>query len=316
MQVLCDRLSIDAMKFVKLGEDLVSSIGVGTWQFGSKEWGYGGVFAKTTAKDILRRAVELQVNLVDTAELYGFGASERIVGEALEADRSKVFIATKFFPVVPLSPLLVDRAYRSAKRLRTDVIDLYQLHFPNPAFPLKLQVGGLRRVLDRGTVRYGGVSNFSLDYWQSAETVLRRPLLSNQVHLSLISQGPLREMHPWAVANDRVIIAYSPLEQGLLGGRYGLNSKPNGFRRYTPRFSNEYLIKARPLLARLSEIAKSYDATSAQVALAWLLKLPNVVAIPGASSTFQLEANVRAAEIELTDDQFEELKELGQNLSR
>ncbi len=303
------------MRFVKIGEDLVSSIGVGTWQFGSKEWGYGSVFAKTTAKDILRRAVELQVNLVDTAELYGFGASERIVGEALEADRPKVFIATKFFPVVPVPPLLVERAYHSAKRLRTNVIDLYQLHFPNPAFPLELQVGGLRRLLDRGTVRYGGVSNFSLSYWQKAETVLRRPILSNQVHLSLISQGPLREMHPWAVANDRVIIAYSPLEQGLLGGRYGLNNKPSGFRRYTPHFSNEYLIKAKPLLARLSEIATSYEATSAQVALAWLIKLPNVVVIPGASTVPQLEANVQALEIELTDEQFEELKQLGQDLS-
>ncbi len=311
-----ERRSIDIMRFVKFGDDLISSIGVGTWQFGSKEWGYGSGYARSTAKDILRRALELNANFIDTAELYGFGASERIVGDALETDRSKVFIATKYFPVVPLPPLMAERAYGSAKRLRTDIIDLYQLHFPNPAFPLECQVGGLRRLLDRGTVRYGGVSNFSLSYWQSAETVLRRPLISNQVHLSIISQKPLLEMHPWAVANDRVIIAYSPLEQGLLGGRYSLDNKPHGFRRYTSHFSNEYLVRARPLLFRLTEIAKLYGATPAQISLAWLLKLSNVVVIPGASSVSQLEKNVEASEIDLTDEHFEELKELGNELSK
>ncbi|SHE64859.1 Predicted oxidoreductase [Ferrithrix thermotolerans DSM 19514] len=304
------------MKFVKLGDDSVSAIGVGTWQFGSKEWGYGGSYAQSTAKEILHRAIELKVNFIDTAELYGFGASEKIVGGTVETDRSKAFLATKFFPIVPLPSVLVERAYSSAKRLKTDVIDLYQLHFPNALFPLELQVGGIRRLLDRGTIRYAGVSNFSLDYWKRAELTLGRPLISNQVHLSLITQGPLLEMHPWALAHDRVLIAYSPLEQGLLGGRYGVDSKPSGFRRYTPNFRDEFLLKARPLLSRLNELARTYDATPAQISLAWLLKLPNVVVIPGASSVSQLEANVRSVEIDLSDDEFEELREMGHALSR
>ncbi|MGC8481790.1 MAG: aldo/keto reductase, partial [Acidimicrobiales bacterium] len=203
-----------------------SAIGLGTWQFGSREWGYGVRYATVTAVEILHRAIELGVNFIDTAEMYGFGASERIIGDALEGKVGGVVLATKFFPIVPVSPLLVDHAYRSARRLKVDVIDLYQIHFPNPVVPLREQVKGLRVLLDRGVVRHVGVSNFSLTQWREAEDALEHPIVSNQVHLSLLNMRPLDEIVPWAQANGRMVIAYSPLEQGVLTGKFSPDNRP------------------------------------------------------------------------------------------
>lgn len=304
------------MQYRRFGTENISSVGLGTWQFGSREWAYGHAYLSVTAKEIVRRALELGINFIDTAEMYGFGSSERAVGDAVRADRSKVFLATKFFPLAPLPPILVERCYKSANRLGTDCIDLYQLHFPNPVVPLSLQVGGLRTVLDRGVVQYAGVSNFSLDYWKRAEMALKRPIISNQVNVSIISQQALDEMLPWAVANDRIIIAYSPLERGLLSAKYDSNNKPPGFRRWTRNFSTEFLTRARPLFSLLEHVASQHDATPAQIALAWLLGHENLIVIPGAASVEQVEANVAASNIRLTEGEFQEIKEEGAKLSK
>ncbi len=111
----------------------VSKIGLGTWQFGSREWGYGDSYAGTEAKAIVRRALELGVTLFDTAEIYGFGRSERILGEALGGDLESIFLATKILPVMPVAPVVEQRAVASASRLGARKLDLYQVHQPNPA---------------------------------------------------------------------------------------------------------------------------------------------------------------------------------------
>ena len=184
------------------------------------EWGYGRDYADTTAVDITRRALDLGINLVDTAEIYGFGRSERILGRALGDRRDEAFIATKVFPVLPLGPIVEQRARASARRLGVDVIDLYQLHWPNPVVPLEATMAGMRRLLDRGVVRHAGVSNFGLGRWQHADRALGRPVLSNQVEYSLVARRAEAKLLPWAQANDRIIIAYSPLAQGFLSARW------------------------------------------------------------------------------------------------
>ena len=110
----------------------ISKIGLGTWQFGSREWGYGERYADQVAHAIVRRALELGVTLFDTAEIYGFGRSERILGRALGTDRESVFLATKIFPLVPVAPVVEQRAVASANRLGVRRLDLYQVHQPNP----------------------------------------------------------------------------------------------------------------------------------------------------------------------------------------
>jgi aryl-alcohol dehydrogenase-like predicted oxidoreductase len=143
------------------GESL-SVVGLGTWQFGSAEWGYGSEYAGGEALAITNEALDLGVNLVDTAELYGFGRSERIVGRVLAERREEAFLATKIAPVAPVPRYIRWRAEASAARLGVDQIDLYQLHQPNPAVPLAAQMAGMGELQRSGLVRHVGVGNYSL----------------------------------------------------------------------------------------------------------------------------------------------------------
>ncbi len=285
------------------GRVTVSRIGLGTWQFGSREWGYGPGYAASEAGAIVRRALDLGVNLIDTAEVYGLGRSERIVGAAIAGRRHEAFLATKVLPLLPVAPVVVQRARASARRLGTDRIDLYQLHWPNPLVPAGAALSGMRRLVTSGLVAEVGVSNYRMDGWVAAERALGRRVLSNQVPYNLLQRGPERDLLPYVAATGRLLIAYSPLAQGLLGGRYGPGDRPGGVRRMNPLFLPDNLARVAPLLDTLADVAAAHDAAPAQVALAWLCRRPNVVAIPGASSVGQLESNVSAAELDLADDE-------------
>jgi aryl-alcohol dehydrogenase-like predicted oxidoreductase len=292
------------MRYVDVGEARVSVIGLGAWQFGSREWGYGDAYAQGEAARIVQRALDLGVNLIDTAEMYAFGRSERIVGRAIAGRRDEVFLATKLFPVLPLAPIVEWRGRSSAGRLGAETIDLYQVHQPNPLIPLATQMDGMRRLVSAGIVRHVGVSNFSLARWQAAEAAYAGPVLSNQVRFSLVDRRPLQDIVPWASGHDRLVIAYSPLGQGLLSGRYDAANAPRrGVRAMNPLFLPENLARAKEVLAALGDIARAHDATSAQVALAWVTRWPNVVVIPGASSVDQVQQNAAAADLELSDDE-------------
>ena len=203
----------------------ISRIGLGTWQFGSREWGYGQSYAGQEAHAIVRRAIELGVTLFDTAEMYGFGRSERILGEALGEDRESVFLATKLFPVLPVAPVVEQRAVASANRLGTRRLDLYQVHWPNPLVRDGTIMRGMRALQQVGLVSEVGVSNYPLERWRAAEQALGRRVLSNQVRYSLVDRSPERELLPFAESTGHVVIAYSPLAQGLLSGRYHRGSR-------------------------------------------------------------------------------------------
>jgi aryl-alcohol dehydrogenase-like predicted oxidoreductase len=298
------------MRYVEVGGVRVSVIGVGAWQFGSREWGYGENYARDEAGRIVKRALDLGINFLDTAEVYGLGRSERIVGQAIAGRREEAFVATKLAPVFPVPAFVEWRGRDSARRLGVDTIDLYQIHQPNPAVPLRAQMEGMRRLVRAGLVRHVGVSNFSLSRWQASEAAFGDPVLSNQVRFSLVDRRPLKDLVPWAASHDRMVIAYSPLGQGLLSARYDASNAPQkGVRAMNPLFLPENLARAQNLLETLRDVAKTHGATPAQVALAWVIRRPNVIAIPGASSVEQLERNAAAADLELTEDEDRRLME-------
>jgi aryl-alcohol dehydrogenase-like predicted oxidoreductase len=293
---------------VEVGGVRLSAVGVGCWQFGSSDWGYGEAYGDTTAGRIIERALDLGVNLIDTAEVYARGVSEAIVGRALRTRRDEAFVATKLLPVWPTSTRTYEHGRLSRLRLGIDAIDLYQVHAPNPAVPARSTMAGMRRLLDDGIIRHVGVSNYSAKGWRAAEDALGSPVLSNQVQYSLLFRKHEAENLAHAQQNDRLLIAYSPLAKGLLGGRYDATNIPTSpARRNDPHFLPENLERATPVIEVVRRVASAHAATPAQVALAWLLRRPNVVVIPGASSVEQLEHNVAAADLDLTDDEDAEL---------
>src|ERR1700753_579945 len=207
------------MKYLDVdGVGTVSRIGLGTWQFGSRERGYGDSYDCGDARDILRRARALGVTLFDTAEVYGLGKSERILGDALGDERAEVAVASKIMPIAPFPAVVKQRERASARRLQLDRIPLYQIHQSNPVFPDSVIMPGMRDLLDDGKIGAAGVSHYALERWQKADAALGRPVISNQVHFSLAFPRALKDIVPFAERENRIVIAWSPLEQGLLGG--------------------------------------------------------------------------------------------------
>jgi aryl-alcohol dehydrogenase-like predicted oxidoreductase len=313
----------------------ISKIGVGTWQFGSPEWSYGERYAGQEAHAIVRRAIELGVTLFDTAEIYGFearpaavrslvrgiavtdpaaapgfGRGEQILGQALGADRAAAFVATKFYPTVPVGTAVTARARASADRLGTGRIDLYQVHQPGRLARQAAVMRGVRALQQAGTVGEVGVSNASLRRWHAAERALGDRVLANQVEYNLVTRAAEQDLLPFAASAGRIVIAYSPLAQGFLSGRYDPAHRPANPARAGGRlFRPENLDRADPLFGVLREVAAVHAATPAQIALAWVIHHPVVAAIPGASSLRQLENNVAAADIELSDGEYQALRQ-------
>src|ERR1700719_3233286 len=240
----------------------ISRIGLGTWQFGSREWGYGSSYAGQEAGAIVRRAVELGVTLFDTAEIYGFGRSERILGESLGESRDSVFVATKILPLFPVAPVVEQRAVASANRLGVRHLDLYQVHQPNPLVRDGTLMRGMRALQRVGLVGEVGVSNYSLDRWRAAEQALGSRVLSNQVRYSLVDRSPEHDLLPFAESTGHVVSAFSPLAQGLLSGKYHRGSRPrNRVRVGNPLFLPENLDRAAGLITVLREVADAHSAT-------------------------------------------------------
>ena len=288
------------MKYVTMGAQKVSAIGLGTWQFGEAGWGWGTELDHEEAMRIVHRALELGINFFDTAEVYGNGRSEEILGEALRGRRQDAIIATKVAP--PLRPDRVMQAGRdSLRRLDVESLDLYQLHAPDRSVPLARTMRAIRALMDAGQVNQVGVSNFDLDQWQEAEAALGRPIVSNQVQYHLLDRRA-RNLLPYAREEGRIVIAYSPLAQGLLSGKYGPGNVPQDLRANFGIFNTDNLRRAPAVLEVISEVGQHHGATPAQVALAWLLLDPQVVVIPGARSLAQLESNAAAGDLQLTPE--------------
>jgi len=289
----------------------ISQIGIGTWQFGDKWWGWGKGYGEEDAINAVKRAVELGVNFIDTAEIYGNGLSEKIVGKAVRDMREQVVIATKVWPTHATYNGVIKACEKSLKRLGVKYIDLYQVHWPNPVIPISQTMRAMEHLVREGKINYIGVSNFSLSQLKKAQEALKsEQVVSNQVKYNMLEREAEKELIPYAEKEGITIIAYSPLAQGLLTGKYNVENIPkDAVRKINILFEKRNMARLQKLLDTLREIANRYNATPAQVALNWLIKRKEIVAIPGVKNPRQAEDNARAGEFRLSDEDINRLTE-------
>jgi aryl-alcohol dehydrogenase-like predicted oxidoreductase len=298
----------------------VSTVGLGC--MGLSEF-YGPPTPEEEGVRLLREAVDRGITHFDTAETYGMGRNETLVGKALANRRDGLVIATKFGPMrasdgtglgIDGSPANVRRASAgSLDRLGMDHIDLYYLHRVDPVTPIEETVGAMARLVEDGRVRALGLSEASAETLRRAHAV--HPITALQTEYSLFSREIEEEILPTCVELGVSLVAYSPLGRGLLTGSYGSGErKPTqgDFRDVAqPRFQEENLAANLDLVEVVKKVAKRHDATPAQVALAWVLGSgPHVVAIPGTTRRSHLDSNVAALRVELTDEDLRSLDAL------
>lgn len=292
----------------------VSAIGLGC--MGMSEF-YGSADDETSI-GVIHRALDQGVTFLDTADMYGSGANEELVGRALKDRRDDAFLATKFaikrgeggsFTGVSGRPEYVKEACdASLKRLGVDHIDLYYQHRVDPQVPIEDTVGAMAELVEAGKVRHIGLSEAAPDTVRRAAKVARIAAL--QTELSLWSREPEAELIPVCAELGILFVAYSPLGRGFLTGRYRSRDDfpENDFRRHQPRFSEENFPKNLELVAGVEEIARAKGCTPAQLALAWVLSRgENVVSIPGTTNPDRLDQNAAAADVELGADELASL---------
>ena len=300
------------MEFKELGKSgiKISAVGLGTWQWGSREWGWGKSYGKKEVLEAFQKALEVDINFIDTAEIYGRGKSEQLIGQAIKGHRDEVIIATKIWPWNLTSGRLFRAAERSAHRLGVDVIDLYQIHWPNPIFPISNTMKALKKLVQLGKVRTVGVSNFNLARTKAAQNALSPlELGSNQVKYNLLDRDIENDLLPYTQSSNVTVIAYSPLAHSLLTGRYTPKTKPTSLvQAANPRFSSRNLTGMNSMQKVLTSIANANNKTPSQVALNWLISKPNVVAIPGVKRPEHVVDNAGAADWRLTETEIEKLE--------
>ena len=257
-----------------------------------------------------QKALEVGINFIDTAEIYGRGKSEELIGEAIKGHRDEVVIATKVWPWNLTKGRLMRALDGSARRLGVDIIDLYQIHWPNPIQPIRSTMKTMKNLVQAGKVRCVGVSNFSLGKMEAAQEALSPvELASNQVRYNLLDRAIEADLLPYAQNRNITIIAYSPLAHSLLTGRYTPESRPTSLvQASNPRFSSQNLTRLGNVLQTLSAIADSHHKTLSQVALNWLINKPNVVAIPGAKNPEHVADSAGAVNWHLTESETKQLE--------
>jgi aryl-alcohol dehydrogenase-like predicted oxidoreductase len=298
------------MQTIKLGATdlVVSRICLGTWQFGG-EW---GEIDRGEAIATVARARELGVNFFDTAQAYGFGASERLLARALEGvPREQVVLATKGGLRREGDELLRDSSpawlrqglEASLRYLDTDYVDVYQVHWPDPATPFEETAGALEQFVREGKVRYVGASNF--DTLQIAEFALTRRLDTLQPPYHMLRREIEDAVLPYCREHDIGVLAYGPLAHGLLSGHFTRDSRiaREDWRAGSDLFSGESFERNLEIVERLKEFARELELTVAQLAIAWTLANPAVhVAIVGARRPAHIEGAAPAADVRLDGD--------------
>lgn len=315
---------------ITLGPDgpTVPALGIGTWSWGdSLFWDYGRGYSDEEVREAFNQALDAGLRLFDTAEIYGFGQSEQLLGQFMQQrsqepshDSSRAaVIATKYFPLPWRfsKQAVTDALTNSLERLQVSSVALYQVHWP---FDFLLSQKDLMQVLaeevKKGRIASVGISNYSAQQMKEAYGYLAEfgvPLAVNQVQYSLLNRkietnGVMDTARELGVT----ILAYSPLAQGLLTGKYTPDgaAKPGGARWLDPRFSKSGLTKLLPVIQKLQDIANSYERTPAQVALNWLIAQGNVLPIPGAKNGQQASQNAGALGWQMSDEELAQLNRL------
>jgi aryl-alcohol dehydrogenase-like predicted oxidoreductase len=298
----------------------VNAIGLGCMGMSAY---YGAPMADADGVALLQAAIERGVDHFDTAEMYGFGANEQLLGAAFHDRRDKVFIATKWGPVadpVTKLPAGYDGSETNARRavenslryLRTDHIDLYYLHRKDPATPIEASVGAMARLVQEGKVRAIGLSEVSAETLRRAHAV--HPIAAVQSEYSLFTRDYESDVIPACQELGATFVAYSPLGRGMLTGAFSKDWKPDGpdFRSaMAPRFAGEALEANLALVAEIETLARAKNVNAGQVALAWVLSRgEHIVAIPGTTRLANLESNLAAADLRFTADEAARLDNL------
>jgi len=310
----------------KLGfSDLeLTKIGLGTWAIGGGNWSFGwGPQDEKESINAIHRALDLGINWIDTAAAYGLGNSERVIAKALAGKRDQVTLATKCGLVweegdrdvqnVLDAKSIRREAENSLKRLKTDVIDLYQIHWPVPDEKIEEAWGAIADLIQEGKVRYGGVSNFSVEQIKRVQPI--HPVASLQPPYSMLDRGVEKDLLSFCADNQIGVIAYSPMYSGLLTGKYDQERidqlDKNDWRKRDQEFNPPNLSANLKLVDKLGSIAESHGRTLPQLAIAWVLRRPEMTAaIVGARRPSQIEGTAPAAYWELSEEVIAEIDQL------
>lgn len=289
----------------------VSPIGLGTWTAGGDVATWGHVDDRESIAAI-HQALDSGVNLIDTAPIYGLGHGEEIVGKAIQGRRQEVILATKCGQLFPRAkddwpPRCLKResifreCEQSLRRLRTDVIDLYQCHWPDPDTPPQETMEALRTLLDQGKIRAIGVSNFSCDQMSTIREF--GPVHALQPPFSMLHLRTADDLIPFCIEHEVAVLPYSPLAKGLLTGKFDENSRFQDIRARDPEFTGERFRRNLHVVKQLESVAANYDKSVAQLAINWTVNHAGVTApIVGAKRPSQVIENVGGVGWEITDE--------------
>ena len=299
------------MKLRQLGQSdiYISPIIMGLWQAGKEMW--VGIDDRETTKAI-RAAFEAGITTFDTAEAYGKGHSEQILASAISDKRDEAIYATKVFANHLKFDQVLKACDRSLKNLQTDYIDLYQIHWPSGSFgfgevPIGETMGALNELKEQGKIRAIGVSNFSRPQLQ--EAVQYGQIDSLQPPYSLFWRQVEKDTMSFCIENKITILAYAPMAQGLLTGKFGpAHTFAKGdIRAKNKLFQPDTYARAQEALTKLRPIANRKDVTLAQLALSWVTSHPNACAIAGARNANQASENAKAGSIALSNEELSEI---------
>ena len=309
------------MQKCKLGfSDLnLSEIGFGCWALGGGDWSFGwGEQDDQEAIQAIHKGIDLGINWIDTAAVYGLGHAEEIDGRAVEGIRNELIIATKCSLVWNDSKeisanLNADSVMReceqSLQRLNTDIIDLYQIHWPNDEEHIEEGWEAVNRLIEQGKVRYGGVSNFNVSHLERSQKVA--PIASLQPPYSMLRRSvELKGEFDYCQKNDIGIVAYSPMQSGLLTGKFDMSRvAENDWRRNAKEYQEPNLSINLEFADHLRPIAEKYGKSVAQLVIAWVLRLDIVTsAIVGARRPSQIEETVGGAGWKIGDADIQEIE--------
>jgi myo-inositol catabolism protein IolS len=315
LKEICKYSQTSIMEKRRLGTSdvYITPILMGTWQAGKVMW--KGIEDEDSIKTI-RAAFEAGITTIDTAEVYGNGHSEQVIAAALSDVRDQVEYASKVFANHLKYDLVMEACDRSLKNLKTDYIDLYQIHWPAGSFnseivPIEETMAALNKLKKQGKIRSIGVSNFNRQQLTAAAQYGR--IDSLQPPYSLFWRYVEKDTMPYCIENNISILAYSPLAQGLLTGKFGPEQKfdAEDNRSKNKLFQGENFHRALEAVDKLRPIAERHHCSLAQLALAWLIAQPQTAAIAGARYPEQAQDNAKAGKIQLSSDEITEIDAIG-----